>query len=633
MNKLYFKLISIFLVVTVFYLLFYVQQAHAFFIGAIIAAIVSSVMGSVFGGIIGGVVAAVVAGVTASLVLVGVVLSFVCIPGGPAETAGASWCGGGFAVNVNAGDSAGCDFQGHIVFFNPNMNKGWVVTQSTDYYLVSNTWGGQCDSGYDYGTCYEVVASPDQRYSDGPVAASKDILGNPIESSPGCTIPDPNGSYVAHPQYIMDAGAGWEKFGYMEWNQRIGPTICDKIKTKKTCSYSDTANDDASKNIAIYRFTLPANASNNTLVDWLFDTESKVGSGLVNLPTVIDYSNPNNWNYSYDTAQTSNYFSGWFGNAVSSDANIIATVPYTQICEGNVCQFIDQAVPPDSYIMYAAKILGGFNDATQASFDPNYGGYNPNTSELTWVNNTGCDVKQNKFLNTGGASPTLFPPPSYLLHTDRHQPNASKAAQNQWNLFNGSPNQKALVGPLKSIPCPTSTSLLPTVDLTTNPTFALPNPIVLNWTSTNASSCAATAGDWSNSKSTAGQEEVSKPLGNYTFTLTCTNPNGSASDTAITSVINALLQEAPQCDFTANPTAIIPPQTSTLSWECLYANSCEIDQSIGNVNPVSGSTDVSPTQTTTYNLNCQGAGGGTSMSFPVTVNVGFSSWLREILPR
>ncbi len=636
MNKLYFKLISILLIVAVSYLFFSVQQAHAFFIAAIIGAIVGAVAGavaSVVGAVVGVIVAAIAGAVALATGVAFIVTSFLCgspFAGGeqtggfynPSESGGG--CGGGFVLNINAADSVGCNFQGHISFVNPNMNKGFVVTQSTDYYTqFYGTIKGPTDQ------YYEVTVSPDQRYSDGPVAAGFNWLTSTYEQgSPGCTTKDPNGSYVAHPSYIIQGG---EIPGYNNVS-----ASCDKIKTKKTCEFSDTANDDASKQVAIYRFTLPANATNNTLVDWLFDLEGRVGSGLVDLPTIIDYSNPTNWNYNYNyTSQTNNYFSGYSGNAVSYDANIIATVPYSQICEGSVCQFIDQNVPPDSYIMYAAKILGGFNDATQqppslSVYMPESGLPPPETPDITWTNNVACDVKADKFLNTGGGSPTLFPYPSILLHTNRHQPNAANAAKAQWDKFYASPTQKAFVGPLKSSAC--STSTLPTVDLTTNLTFALPNPIVLNWTSTNASSCAATAGDWSGDKTTGGQEQLLKPLGNYTFTLTCTNPNGSASDTANTSVINALLQ-GPQCDFTANPSSIIPPQTSTLSWECINANNCEIDQSIGNVNPVSGNTEVSPTETTTYNLNCQGAGGGTSASFPVTVSVGFSSWLREILPR
>ncbi len=611
MNKLYFKLISILLVVTVSYLFFAVQQAHAFFIGAIIGAIVAAVSASVgvAAALIGTIIGTVIAGVVAVVTGVAfIVTSFLCgspFVGGEQTGGFIGNCGGGFAVNINAADSAGCNFQGHIAFFNPSMNKGYVVTQSTDYY--KQCYGnikGPTDQCYDA----EGVA-PDQRYADGPGAAGFNWLTAAYEQgSPGCTIKDPNGGYVAHPEYILS--------GEMQipgYNVNI-PTVCEKIKSKKTCEFSDTANDDASKQVAIYRFTLPATVSGNQLVYWLFDLESQVGGGLTSV---------------------SGYFSGWAGNAISSDANIIATVPYSQICEGDICQFIDQSVPPDSYVVYAAKILGGFNYGVQQeqSFNVYYlTGYGspPETPDIIWTNNVACGVGANKFLNTGGASPTLFPPPSLLLRTNRHQPNAANAAQAQWNQFNSSPNQKAFVGPLKSSACPTST--LPTVDLTTNLTFALPNPIVLNWTSNNASSCAATAGDWSGDKAIGGQEQLLKPLGNYTFTLTCTNPNGSASDTANTSVINALLQ-GPQCDFTANPSSIIPPQTSTLSWECINANSCEIDQSIGSVNPVSGNTEVSPTETTTYNLNCQGAGGGTSASFPVTVSVGFSSWLREILPR
>jgi len=88
----------------------------------------------------------------------------------------------------------------------------------------------------------------------------------------------------------------------------------------------------------------------------------------------------------------------------------------------------------------------------------------------------------------------------------------------------------------------------------------------------------------------------------------------------------------PVCGFIANPAAIILPQTSTLSWSCIYAGyGCSINQGIGSVNNVSGSKEVRPQQTTTYTLSCSGIDG--SGSWPATVGVGFLPWIREVIPR
>ena len=165
----------------------------------------------------------------------------------------------------------------------------------------------------------------------------------------------------------------------------------------------------------------------------------------------------------------------------------------------------------------------------------------------------------------------------------------------------------------------------PTVTLTTWPTFTLPEPVSLYWSSTNADSCVA-SGDWSGSKTIQGEEHFSKPRGDYIFTLTCTGPGGSAFDTKNVKVI-----QVPQCSFTANPTSIILPASSTLSWSCEYADACSIDQGIGSVNPVSGTKSVRPSQTTTYTLTCSSLDG--SRSYPATVNVGFEPTRREVPPR
>lgn len=65
-----------------------------------------------------------------------------------------------------------------------------------------------------------------------------------------------------------------------------------------------------------------------------------------------------------------------------------------------------------------------------------------------------------------------------------------------------------------------------------------------------------------------------------------------------------------ECDFSANPTTITPPQKSTLSWQCNGLTTvCAIDNGVGLKFPIAGTRDVRPTEATTYTLTCQGFSG------------------------
>ena len=112
----------------------------------------------------------------------------------------------------------------------------------------------------------------------------------------------------------------------------------------------------------------------------------------------------------------------------------------------------------------------------------------------------------------------------------------------------------------------------------------------LSWTSSEVNSCSA-SGNWSGNKPVSGSEELgSLQRGTenpgsgkkYIYTLTC----DSFSDT-----VSALIWQYPRCSFSADPSSIILPQSSTLSWSCSYASSCSIDQRVGSVNDV-GSQEV-----------------------------------------
>lgn len=173
-------------------------------------------------------------------------------------------------------------------------------------------------------------------------------------------------------------------------------------------------------------------------------------------------------------------------------------------------------------------------------------------------------------------------------------------------------------------------SQLPTVTLQAPSIVSLPNPIGLGWTATNidgarGDTCTA-SGDWSGQKSVPnGSESVTKPRGTYTFTLTCKNAQGQASDSRTVRVV-----QLPACSFGADPHVIIPGGSSLLSWNCQYANACSIDNGIGNVSPTGGTTRVSPTMNTTYTLQCSDQDG--RRYWDDTITVGFIPKLKEILP-
>ncbi len=170
----------------------------------------------------------------------------------------------------------------------------------------------------------------------------------------------------------------------------------------------------------------------------------------------------------------------------------------------------------------------------------------------------------------------------------------------------------------------------PQVNLNASSTVEFPNPISLSWQSVNVQSCEASGG-WSGTKDPYGSEDISKPVGNYSFQLTCTDPTSGASASANANVTVA--SPSPQCTFTANPTTITVRQKTTLSWNCNYATSCSIDQGVGNVTPVSsGSVTVEPPSTTVYTLTCSNDYGSQQWTVGVNVNSPQPKGIREVAP-
>jgi hypothetical protein len=156
----------------------------------------------------------------------------------------------------------------------------------------------------------------------------------------------------------------------------------------------------------------------------------------------------------------------------------------------------------------------------------------------------------------------------------------------------------------------------PTVTLTAIPaSIASGQSSTLTWSSTDATSCAASGG-WSGLKATSGSEDVS-PSSTTIYRLACTGPGGNASDSATVTV--TATPAPPTVSLTANPESIATGQASTLTWSSTNATSCTASGGWTGTRATSGSLSVSPASTTKYRLACTGTGGTTSDSATVTV--------------
>ena len=155
----------------------------------------------------------------------------------------------------------------------------------------------------------------------------------------------------------------------------------------------------------------------------------------------------------------------------------------------------------------------------------------------------------------------------------------------------------------------------PTVDLKANNSngpITIPYNTVatLSWTSTNATSCYATA-DWSGSKALSGSQSTGNLTSNKTYTITCTGSGGSATDSVS---VNVQAASPPTVDLKINGfdgTITVPYNTSaTLSWTSTNATSCYATADWSGSKALSGSEiNGVLTSNKTYTITCTGSGG------------------------
>ena len=161
----------------------------------------------------------------------------------------------------------------------------------------------------------------------------------------------------------------------------------------------------------------------------------------------------------------------------------------------------------------------------------------------------------------------------------------------------------------------------PTVNISVIPTsITLGQSATLNWSSTNATSCAASNG-WSGAQNTSGTTMVTpSAAGTATYTLTCNGLGGGLVATAALLVTNP---PPPAVNISVTPTSITLGQSATLNWSSTNATSCMASNGWSGAQNTGGTTMVTPSAagTATYTLSCSGAAGAsTDSAASLTVN-------------
>lgn len=108
-------------------------------------------------------------------------------------------------------------------------------------------------------------------------------------------------------------------------------------------------------------------------------------------------------------------------------------------------------------------------------------------------------------------------------------------------------------------------------------------------------------------------------VGSHTISFRVQDNNGAWSENVTANVTVAEAIPKPVIlSFNAEPGTISPGRTSTLSWEVTGAATVSIDHGIGNV-ALSGTRDVSPSETTTYTLVATNEAGSVNATAQITV--------------
>lgn len=169
----------------------------------------------------------------------------------------------------------------------------------------------------------------------------------------------------------------------------------------------------------------------------------------------------------------------------------------------------------------------------------------------------------------------------------------------------------------------------PTVTLSgSRSTISVGETVALSWSSTDATSCAA-SGDWSGSKAIGGGNENVGPYtaaGNKSYTLSCTGAGGTSSKSVAVKVQSGNVPPAaPSLSMTLSTSEIAAGKTASLSWSSTDADACTASGAWSGSKATSGSTTVGPFSASgpkTFTLACTGPGGSVEQSRSLQITGG-----------
>ncbi len=137
----------------------------------------------------------------------------------------------------------------------------------------------------------------------------------------------------------------------------------------------------------------------------------------------------------------------------------------------------------------------------------------------------------------------------------------------------------------------------------------------VTWTTSNATACTG-LGAWSGTEPLSGSLTTAGLTATTIYTLSCTGPGGSATQSAVISVTPA----APTVSFGASPSTISKGTAATLNWSSTHATSCIASGSWTGTKSLAGSQSTGSLQSSaTYSLKCTGTGGTATQSTTVAV--------------
>ena len=281
----------------------------------------------------------------------------------------------------------------------------------------------------------------------------------------------------------------------------------------------------------------------------------------------------------------------------------IFTYPAEEACNGSTCVVNDAAFPPDSYVLYAAKINGSYTGPTQQSPGPGW---------------TACDANNLSCPEEGGGcvSCTLScsPPVSAsgkFLSKDTGEPRIP----NLWNNDAGT-IELGLYDTGSAGECPA-----PAVSLSANPTtISRGQSSTLTWTSADAEDCGIDHGI--GDVPTSGSRSVS-PSNTTTYTITCGGVTGGSVQSSAT--VTVLQQPG---DFNLNTGGSVACNSVPLSWAAasgadgyrILRGSARVDISPYQPYTALNFTDTSVSQNTGYLYQIEAYNGaGTNRSNAINI--------------